>query len=608
MSKKLASLLLRISANGAEAQQVLRTLSQDVTTFAKKAERVGRTLTTHITLPLAAAAGAAVTLANTQLQAEAKLLNALNGRSDVQQRLIAQAGELQSRSTIGDEEIIAQQAYLAALGLTEKQIGETMNAAVQLSAALGISLEAAVKNLAKTFGGMTGELGESIPALKSFTKEQLMAGEAIDFVNENYKGFAETAASTGTGALLQLKNQLGDIGEQLGVVIIPALQQLVGWLKSLATWLGKLSPELTKWIGILTTAVAIGAPVVGAVGKVVTGVGKIVKWLPTIASFLSKYGKYIVSGALSILGVGVAAGTSDRELVSSDEGLSATAAAQMLRKKYIPAVEAAAEASEDLAESIEEVVTVSPTAPTPKITPVSGIATNGANLAGLGGSVGLDTDKLTEQIANTSTFAQGLAKLRANMQSVEANATSLAELTTSVGDIVAGAFSGMVDAMAEGFRALGAGEGLTNPWASLLKMLGTALETLGKELIIYSGIIEKIKAAFTSLMSKPFGWGIALAAGTAAVAIGAAMRGRAEAMLKVPALADGGLAYSPTLAVVGDNRGAASDPEVIAPLSKLRQYMGGPSLELAGDVTLRVDGYDLVAVLNRTNTHLKYRG
>ncbi len=605
MSKKLASLLLRISANGAEAQQVLRTLSQDVTIFAKKAERVGRTLTTYITLPLAAAAGAAVKLANTQLQAEAKLLNALNGRSDVQQRLIAQAGELQSRSTIGDEEIIAQQAYLAALGLTETQIGATMNAAVQLSAALGISLESAVKNLAKTFGGMTGELGESIPALKNLTKEQLMAGEAIDYVNENYKGFAETAASTGAGPLEQLKNQLGDIGEQLGVVIVPALQTLVGWLKKLATWVGSISPEVTKWIGILTTVGALIFPIVGGIGKIVTGVGKLVKWIPKIASFVAKYGKYFASGALSLFGVGVAAGTSDRELVSTGEGLSAASAAEMLRQKYTPAVEAATEANEKLAASYAAVALL---APKPKITPVSGIATNGANLAGLGGGVEIDTDKLTEQIANTSTFAQGLAQMRANMQSVVADAISFAELAMSVGDIVAGAFNGMVDAMAEGFRALGAGEGLADPWASLLKMLGTALESLGKELIIYSGIIEKIKAAFTSLMSKPFGWGIALAAGAAAVAAGAAMRGRAEAMLKVPALASGGLAYAPTLAVVGDNRGAASDPEVIAPLSKLRQYMGAPSLELAGDVTLRVDGYDLVAVLNRTNTHLKYRG
>lgn len=40
-------------------------------------------------------------------------------------------------------------------------------------------------------------------------------------------------------------------------------------------------------------------------------------------------------------------------------------------------------------------------------------------------------------------------------------------------------------------------------------------------------------------------------------------------MLGVPALAKGGLAYGPTLAIVGDNPNAAVDPEVISPLSRL---------------------------------------
>ncbi|WP_054939066.1 hypothetical protein [Paenibacillus ihuae] len=39
---------------------------------------------------------------------------------------------------------------------------------------------------------------------------------------------------------------------------------------------------------------------------------------------------------------------------------------------------------------------------------------------------------------------------------------------------------------------------------------------------------------------------------------------------QVPHLAKGGLAYGPTLAMVGDNRGAAADPEVVSPLSTLQ--------------------------------------
>jgi phage-related protein len=40
--------------------------------------------------------------------------------------------------------------------------------------------------------------------------------------------------------------------------------------------------------------------------------------------------------------------------------------------------------------------------------------------------------------------------------------------------------------------------------------------------------------------------------------------------VSIPKLAKGGLAYGPTLAMVGDNKGAAADPEVVAPLSKLQ--------------------------------------
>ena len=50
----------------------------------------------------------------------------------------------------------------------------------------------------------------------------------------------------------------------------------------------------------------------------------------------------------------------------------------------------------------------------------------------------------------------------------------------------------------------------------------------------------------------------------------------------IPKLAKGGLATAPTLALVGDNKNAKSDPEVIAPLSKLRQMIIPPSIKALG--------------------------
>ncbi|MEK5414499.1 hypothetical protein [Paenibacillus sp. FSL L8-0708] len=47
----------------------------------------------------------------------------------------------------------------------------------------------------------------------------------------------------------------------------------------------------------------------------------------------------------------------------------------------------------------------------------------------------------------------------------------------------------------------------------------------------------------------------------------------------IPHLAKGGLAYGPTLAMVGDNKGAAADPEVVSPLSKLQGMLDGGNQE-----------------------------
>lgn len=46
---------------------------------------------------------------------------------------------------------------------------------------------------------------------------------------------------------------------------------------------------------------------------------------------------------------------------------------------------------------------------------------------------------------------------------------------------------------------------------------------------------------------------------------------------KIPRLAKGGLAFGPTMAMVGDNKGANIDPEVVAPLSKLQGILDNSS-------------------------------
>ena len=277
MSRRIADLLIKIGADSYEFQQKAHQVEKDMGRLEKKLTSVGKSLSMKLTAPLMALGAVSLNNADVQQQAEARLLTALKGRSDVQQRLLTQASELQSRSILGDEVIIGQQAYLASLGMTEAQIGKVIEAAAQLSAATGMTLESAVKNLAKTFGGLTGELGESIPKLKEFTTEQLKNGEAVDFILENYKGFAETAAKEGLGAVKQLKNAWGDFLEQIGSTMLPAVNNLAQALSRAVGVLQSMSPLSQKLI------IAIGG-IAAAIGPLSLAIGGVIKMLPMMAA------------------------------------------------------------------------------------------------------------------------------------------------------------------------------------------------------------------------------------------------------------------------------------------------------------------------------------
>ncbi len=280
MSRRIADLLIKIGADSYEFQQKAHQVERNLGSLEKRLTSLGKSLSVKLTAPLAALGAVALKNADTQQQAEQRLLTALKGRTDIQQRLIAQAAELQSRSVLGDEVVIGQQAYLASLGMTEEQIGRVIEASAQLSAATGMTLDSAVKNLAKTFGGLTGELGESIPKLKELTVEQLKNGEAVDFILENYKGFAESAAQTALGPLRQLNNAWGDFLEQIGAAMMPFATKVTRALTVVVQMLQPLSPAMKQ---VLVVVAGLAA----AIGPLSLGVGAVIKVLPMLSAGLT---------------------------------------------------------------------------------------------------------------------------------------------------------------------------------------------------------------------------------------------------------------------------------------------------------------------------------
>lgn len=144
------------------------------------------------------------------------------------QHLKDYASEIQSVSNFGDEGTIDVMAQLAAAGRNESEIMKLVAAAADYAAAKHISLESAVQNLNKSYGGLAGELGELFPEVKALTAEQLKNGEAVDIIAQKYKGFAQEAADSGT----QAKNAFGDFMESLGRLANPTFEALSQKAKS----------------------------------------------------------------------------------------------------------------------------------------------------------------------------------------------------------------------------------------------------------------------------------------------------------------------------------------------------------------------------------------
>lgn len=707
MAKKIAELLIKIGADTLGIEKMSYDVRKQLNSLQKDLSSFGKSWSLYVTGPLTVAAGVAVKAADVQLKNEQRLLTALRGREDIQQRLIRQAGELQSRSLFGDEEIIGQQAFLASLGLTEQQINDTIEAAAQLSSATGMTLDSAVKNLAKTYGGLSGELGESIPKLKELTTEQMKNGEAVKFILDNYRGFAESAAETGLGPLQQLKNSIGDVGEEVGKVLMPMVQAAANVLKEFATWLQGLPPTVK-------TAIVVVGGLAAAVGPLSIGLGSILKMLPAI-----KVGLAALTGPIGLVTLTIGAATAafvgfneslrkaSMERISSqaqkfiESGMSVDelkALREEALKKNLDAADRYQAASERLnplkSESLanyvltfgenrrerisanadvgiyyekvkaldEAIQYLESTAPA---LAVQGTGTTGgsSDLRTTSGLIGELTTKISslEEAKKRATSTSEIHNLTLEITSLRDELSKLQQIGTT--ESIAGdtdrlfgkgvtplAFDpnainppdeewekvrqnfaenlsefaseaqrqvlNLLPVMHELFSNLGStiGEGLGNIFsgdgtlddllASIGKMIGQFLKSLGQQLVMLGTQMMAIKAALIASYVTPI---TAVVVGIAAIAAGQAMissfNKRNEGGV---ALAEGGLAYGPTMALVGDNRGAGSDPEVIAPLSKLRQYgLGRQTIEFVGG-TFRLSGSDLVLAISREQAKINY--
>ena len=141
-----------------------------------------------------------------------------------------------------------------------------------------------------------------------------------------------------------------------------------------------------------------------------------------------------------------------------------------------------------------------------------------------------------------------------------------------------------------------------------MKKLGSAAMQAARMVIsayIKEGVAGIIKGILGGPLGKTLGPG-ALAVAGAAGAGAAVLFNTLLNKVSPPKLAEGGLAMGPTMAMVGDNKNARVDPEVIAPLSKLRGMLDGGGSPYV--LSTRVSGADLIVIMEKArnvNTRIR---
>lgn len=213
-----------------------------------------------------------------------------------------------------------------------------------------------------------------------------------------------------------------------------------------------------------------------------------------------------------------------------------------------------------------------------------------SSLKGIGGGISSLTDALQGNRGAWETIVSvvdAAIQIYQGVNSIIAIIKALIAATETSNAVVAA--SGIATATATATKVAAAPEEVAAATASTIAVKTQAMAY--RELAA-----SKFMAAHAGI---PFA-GAGIAAGFIAT-----MQGLVASVAVTP-FANGGLVYGPTLALMGEYGGASSNPEVIAPLDKLKSLIGDNGSGFSGKLEARLRGRDIVlALANETRISRK---
>ena len=250
-------------------------------------------------------------LTATQQQAEDKLVEVYKKRMGATEgaakATMELASAIQKQGVIGDEVTLSGAQQLA----TYAQYPETINKLLPAMDNLlvqqkGLNATADdATSIANLFGkAMMGQTGALKRVGISFTDaqeevlkygtEEEKAAMLAEVVTQNVGDMNEVFAQTDAGKIQQVKNSLGDFGEQLGSLLLPHLADLADKLNTkVLPVIEKIikyledHPVIAKVIVAIAAFMAVAGPLLMILGSIASGIGAIMTLAPVLGSALA---------------------------------------------------------------------------------------------------------------------------------------------------------------------------------------------------------------------------------------------------------------------------------------------------------------------------------
>jgi hypothetical protein len=209
------------------------------------------------------------------------------------------------------------------------------------------------------------------------------------------------------------------------------------------------------------------------------------------------------------------------------------------------------------------------------------------DLASMGGWTAEQLDKISDALVRVDGEIKGSQD---NLKDYKITWTdTMNSINKSILDFVANSINYLAESLG---KAL-AGEKI-EVFKGLALLLANSLIDIGKALVAYA---IPVLLALTLLKKPSVPTAIAaIAAGTVAIAAGSFLKSKLNKD-NTQKFANGGIISGPTMGLMGEYPGASSNPEVVAPLDKLKSLIGGG----VGTLEARISGNDLLILMNKAN-------